>query len=107
MTATADIPSAADLSPLEHEQRGTGPTGVKKSRYGTHIFLIAMSVLWLIPLLWTLYTSLRPKADTDKYGYFSVARQPHLQQLLDGVEAGAASPRPSSTRRSSSSRPCC
>ncbi len=73
MTATADIPSAAELSPLDQEQRHR-PTGVKKSRYGTHIFLIAMSVLWLIPLLWTLYTSLRTKADTDKYGYFSFAR---------------------------------
>jgi len=30
-----------------------------------------MAVLWLIPLLWTLYTSLRPNAVTAKYGYFS------------------------------------
>ena len=28
--------------------------------------------MWLVPLLWTLYTALRPKADTDKLGYFSV-----------------------------------
>ena len=28
--------------------------------------------MWLIPLLWTLFTALRPKADTDKYGYFSL-----------------------------------
>jgi multiple sugar transport system permease protein len=74
MTTTADIPSAADLSPLEHERPRHGPTGVKKNRYGTHVFLLVMSVLWLIPLLWTIYTSLRPKADTDKYGYFSVTR---------------------------------
>jgi ABC-type sugar transport system, permease component len=52
---------------------GTSPLGIHKPRYGTHLFLLAMSVLWLIPLLWTLYTSLRPKADTDKYGYFSRA----------------------------------
>ena len=30
-----------------------------------------MSVLWLIPLLWAMFTALRPKADTDKFGYFS------------------------------------
>ena len=28
--------------------------------------------MWLVPLLWTLYTSLRTKTDTDKKGYFSV-----------------------------------
>lgn len=43
----------------------------RKRHYGTHLILIALSVMWLIPLVWTLFTSLRPKADTDKYGYFS------------------------------------
>jgi multiple sugar transport system permease protein len=43
-----------------------------KRHYGTHIFLAVMAVIWLIPLLWTLFTALRPKADTDKYGYFSL-----------------------------------
>jgi multiple sugar transport system permease protein len=27
----------------------------------------------MLPLLWTLYTSLRPESDTNKYGYFSLA----------------------------------
>jgi multiple sugar transport system permease protein len=40
--------------------------------YGTHLFLITMAVVWLVPLLWTLYTALRPKAATDKYGYWSL-----------------------------------
>lgn len=48
------------------------PRGRKKRHYGTHIFLIVMAVMWLIPLLWSLFTALRPKADTDKYGYFSL-----------------------------------
>jgi multiple sugar transport system permease protein len=43
-----------------------------KKRYGTHLFLLVMSAMWLLPLLWTLYTSLRPKEVTDKYGYFSL-----------------------------------
>jgi multiple sugar transport system permease protein len=43
-----------------------------RPKYGTHLFLLAMSALWLAPLLWTLYTSLRPKAVTDKYGYWSL-----------------------------------
>jgi len=43
-----------------------------RPRYGTHLFLLVMSAFWLAPFLWTLYTSLRPKSDTDKYGYWSL-----------------------------------
>lgn len=39
---------------------------------GTHVLLLALSVMWLIPLAWTLFTALRPKADTNEYGYFSL-----------------------------------
>lgn len=48
-------------------------TKKQRPKYGTHLFLIVMSILWLIPLVWAMYTSLRPRADTEKYGYFSVA----------------------------------
>jgi multiple sugar transport system permease protein len=30
-----------------------------------------MTLLWLVPLGWSMYTSLRPYATTNKYGYFS------------------------------------
>ncbi|MBW4095554.1 MAG: carbohydrate ABC transporter permease [Acidobacteria bacterium] len=50
----------------------TARSGSKNKRhYGTHIFLIVMSIMWLVPLGWALFTALRPKSDTDKYGYFS------------------------------------
>lgn len=42
-----------------------------RRHWGTHTFLIALAVMWLIPLLWTMYTALRPKAVTDAHGYFS------------------------------------
>jgi multiple sugar transport system permease protein len=44
-----------------------------KSRphFGTHIFLIIMAIVWLVPLAWAIFTALRPRADTNKYGYFS------------------------------------
>ncbi|MDJ0334327.1 carbohydrate ABC transporter permease [Salinibacterium sp. G-O1] len=47
------------------------PGSLARPRYGIHLFLIIMSVLWLIPLGWAMFTALRPKADTDKFGYFS------------------------------------
>ena len=37
----------------------------------SYVFLSITAVLWIIPLAWTLYTSLRPEADTNKYGYLS------------------------------------
>jgi multiple sugar transport system permease protein len=43
-----------------------------RRHYGTHLFLIAMSVLWLVPLLWTVFTSLRPKSAIDEHGYWSL-----------------------------------
>ena len=49
-----------------------GPRKKPRPRFGTHLFLIVMAIVWLIPLAWTVFTALRPKADTDKYGYFSV-----------------------------------
>ena len=36
-----------------------------------HGFLILTSVIWLVPLLWAVYTALRPYADTAIHGYVS------------------------------------
>ncbi|PYI66154.1 ABC transporter permease [Arthrobacter livingstonensis] len=46
--------------------------GRSRPHYGTHIFLTVMAVMWMVPLGWALFTALRPKSDTDKYGYFSL-----------------------------------
>jgi multiple sugar transport system permease protein len=55
-------------NPIPVETKGSA----KKRHTGTHLILIALAVMWLIPLLWTMYTALRPKSETDKYGYFSI-----------------------------------
>ncbi|WP_422771111.1 carbohydrate ABC transporter permease [Plantactinospora sp. WMMC1484] len=44
----------------------------RRRHHGTHLFLTTMAVMWLVPLLWTLYTALRPKEATDRYGYWSL-----------------------------------
>lgn len=59
-----------------------------RPRWGSHIFLIVMAVMWLIPLLWALYTAMRPKADTDKYGYFSIAGSFNFQNFIDAWNQG-------------------
>ena len=36
-----------------------------------HVFLVVTSLAWLAPLLWAVFTSLRPYADTSTKGYVS------------------------------------
>lgn len=62
-----------------------------QSKWGVHLFLIAMSVLWLIPLLWTVYTSLRPKSSTDKYGYWSLKGSFNLDNFTTAWNQGGFS----------------
>jgi multiple sugar transport system permease protein len=45
---------------------------VRLPRIGLHAFLIVTAFLWLAPVLWAVYTSLRPYADTNRCGYVSV-----------------------------------
>ena len=37
-----------------------------------HLFLIVAALFWLTPLVWTIYTSLRPYSDTAERGYVSL-----------------------------------
>jgi multiple sugar transport system permease protein len=46
---------------------------IRPGRLALHTFLIVMVALWLFPLLWAIYTALRPLSDTVKNGYFSIA----------------------------------
>jgi multiple sugar transport system permease protein len=55
--------------------------GVRPGRLALHAFLIAMVALWLFPLLWAIYTALRPLSDTVKNGYFSIATTLNLSNF--------------------------
>jgi multiple sugar transport system permease protein len=45
---------------------------VRLPRIGLHAFLITAAALWIAPVLWAVYTSLRPYADTNRCGYVSI-----------------------------------
>ena len=48
---------------------------VRRGRRGTlrtHVFLFTVAVVWLFPILYALYTSLRPYSDTAQHGYASL-----------------------------------
>jgi multiple sugar transport system permease protein len=55
--------------PLARERRRTA---IRPPRIGLHVFLIVMAILWLAPVIWTLYTSLRPYSETAERGYVSL-----------------------------------
>ncbi|WP_443049341.1 carbohydrate ABC transporter permease [Streptomyces sp. NBC_00178] len=80
MTATATPPAAPPRAPH-------GTPGAKRSRprrqTGRHVFLAGVSLLWLVPLLWAMYTSLRPYEDTAANGYLSWPRSLSLQNFSD------------------------
>ncbi len=78
-----------DLTPEEagdHKRSfGTSPLnrGSRGSRIGILVFLSVAAVLWLIPLLWTVYTSLRPNDYFDDHSFFSVGGPYNFQNYID------------------------
>ena len=55
------------------EPRRVGRNRGKDARRALlHIFLITMALLWLMPLAFAVYTSLRPREETDRLGYVSL-----------------------------------
>jgi multiple sugar transport system permease protein len=58
----------------------------RRPRYGTHAFLIAISVLWIFPLGWALYTSLRPYGETARLGYVSIGGEYNLDNFFKAWE---------------------
>ncbi|HEX5117362.1 MAG TPA: carbohydrate ABC transporter permease [Pseudonocardiaceae bacterium] len=45
---------------------------VRPGRVVLHVFLAVTALVWLVPLLWAVYTSLRSYADTSAHGYLSL-----------------------------------
>ncbi|MFI5954584.1 carbohydrate ABC transporter permease [Cryptosporangium sp. NPDC051539] len=61
--------TTAPLAPAK-----TAEGGPKLSRGGrifSYSFLTVTALVWLVPLVWAIYTSLRPEKDTQQYGYLS------------------------------------
>ncbi len=44
----------------------------QKGRFFATAFMILMTVLWIVPILFALYVALRPLSSTAKYGYVSM-----------------------------------
>jgi multiple sugar transport system permease protein len=59
-------------------------------RFSLHAFLLAMSVVWLVPIAWIFYTALRPYADTGGHprGYVSIGGAYNLDNFVTAWERG-------------------
>jgi multiple sugar transport system permease protein len=60
-------------------------TGKRRSKTGTHLFLIAICLVWIFPLAWTVYTALRPYGDTARLGYVSVGGSYNLDNFFSAA----------------------
>ena len=47
-----------------------------------------MALVWLFPLLWAIYTALRPFSDTQRLGYISVASELSLDNFTNAWTQG-------------------
>jgi len=74
---TAAAPAVARSAGATRRRR------IRPSRLALYAFLSAMALLWLFPLLWAIYTALRPFSDTQKNGYISLPGEVNLNNFAD------------------------
>lgn len=58
----------------------------RRHRIALHAFLITISLIWLFPLAWAIYTSFRPFADTAAHGYVSLPGVLNLDNYINAWE---------------------
>jgi multiple sugar transport system permease protein len=80
MTAPATTRPVAAVRTMSHRNRWR--------RAALYTFLTSLAVVWLFPLLWALYTALRPYADTQAHGYISVATVLNLDNFVNAWNGG-------------------
>lgn len=61
---------------------------IRPARLVLHLFLWAVAIGWLIPLLLAVYASLRPYAETAELGYFSWPRSLSLDYYAEAWRRG-------------------
>ncbi len=67
------VHSAAQEAAARSKARERAVRRGRRTHARTHVFLVVVSIVWMIPVLWALYTALRPYSDTAEHGYVSIA----------------------------------
>jgi multiple sugar transport system permease protein len=66
MTAAPDALTTSAIITGQDKREAARRHGPRGARWWTYLFLLVMALIWLLPLAWSLFTSLRPYADTAK-----------------------------------------
>jgi len=76
------VTAVAERAPATTEAVAYRRRRIRWGRVGLHLFLIAMSLLWLFPLVYAVYTSLRSYADTAEHGYASLTLSLNIDNYI-------------------------
>ena len=79
--------SGASIAPPKAAVARSGRR-IRGRRVVLYGFLTFMAIVWLFPLVWAIYTALRPYADTQLRGYMSVASALSLDNFSDAFNQG-------------------
>ena len=63
--------TAVSAIPAVRIPRAPNRRRIRPARVALHAFLSTIVLIWLFPLAWAIYTSLRPVSDTIQHGYIS------------------------------------
>jgi multiple sugar transport system permease protein len=70
-------------APVVRVPRPKGARRLTVWRALSQAFMIGATILWVTPILFALYVALRPKTETDRLGYVSVAHHLTLKNFTD------------------------
>lgn len=59
------------------------PRRIRPARVVLQVFLATTAMVWLFPLLWAVYTSLRPFGETAEFGYVSLPRSLSFDNFIN------------------------
>ena len=87
MTATAES-TLEGAAPAAKAVVTVQKKPLKPGRVVLHIFLIAMGILWLTPLVVSLYASFRPFSETQADGFLSLPNELSLENYRSALDQG-------------------
>jgi multiple sugar transport system permease protein len=71
---------------IEQVTRPTAPARRRRRSAGsvaTQVFMLVMALLWITPIVFAIYVSLRPESETNRLGYVSIAHSLTLSNFAN------------------------
>jgi multiple sugar transport system permease protein len=77
------VGAPAEAAAARRGRAGEAKRPLRPARVLLHVFLAGAAFLWLLPLLWAVYTALRPYDETNKRGYVSLGGVYNLKNFTN------------------------